>query len=117
MSSEDKSINFLSKGGNQYFLPLDVELVAAFPLAEGLLLGWGRDEFNYSVLLNHPLGTLAPLGTYNQTLASIDPWTHSQEEIIHVSTTLPLLVSYNSQLMRHCVYLLKANLEADCESL
>ncbi|CAD8214154.1 unnamed protein product [Paramecium pentaurelia] len=109
VNQSDKSINFLSKGGNQFFLPLDVEINQVFPLSEGLLLGWGRDEFNYSVVLNHPLASITTLGTYNSTLGTIEPWIHMQEEIIYAHKILPILITYNSQLMRHCVYILKVD--------
>lgn len=69
---KDKAINFLSRGGNQFSLPLDKEVKQIFPLTNGLLLGWGNNEFNYAVLLNHPIGQLSGLGTYNPTLGTIE---------------------------------------------
>lgn len=65
-------------------------------MSEGLLLGWGRDEFNYSVVLNHPLASITTLGTYNSTLGTIEPWIHMQEEIIYAHKILPILITYNS---------------------
>ena len=69
---------------------------SVFPLSEGLLLGWGRDEYNYSVVLNHPLATITTLGAFNSTLGTIEPWTHTQEEIIYAHRILPIIVTYNS---------------------
>jgi hypothetical protein len=55
VSMEEKCINFLSQGGNPYNLPFDMDLVSIRPLMEGILIGWGKNDFNYCVLLNHPL--------------------------------------------------------------
>jgi hypothetical protein len=68
---EEKCINFLSSGGNPFHLPFDMDLISIKPMMEGILIGWGKTDFNYCVLLHHPLAQIMPLGIYQKNLESI----------------------------------------------
>lgn len=71
VSHEANSIHFLSEGGNPFHTPFDQELISVKPLSEGLLIGWGRFDYNYCILLNHPQESIMPLGIFNKHLNQI----------------------------------------------
>lgn len=111
----EKHITFLTSSGNQYILPLDVEVRSIRALPEGVLIGWGKD-FNYGVLSGHPMGHITPLGTLGKSADSnnglrcggipLDKWLNSNDEIVYTNRHVPIIVSYNSYFQRHSVYFL-----------
>lgn len=73
---------FLSASGNQYIMPLDVELKSIRALPEGLLIGWGGvgHSYHYGVIVDHPMGHLSPLGLLSDgSTMSGDKWLDSSE--------------------------------------
>lgn len=66
-----------------------------------------RNRYCYATLTRHPYNPLKILGEFNSE--EVMPWVRSRERVVWVSSSIPLIISYNEELSRSAFHILLAN--------